>query len=117
MSAPERSHLFLDVQFSFRPGRITVGLLLLLFSKDWHDAMDESLDTLVVVLDIAGAFGRVWTVWHPGLIEKLRVKGVQGDLMPLKDYLHGRTLQLVINGQPSRPFTVQAEFHRVSCSA
>ncbi|XP_063868224.1 uncharacterized protein LOC135104623 [Scylla paramamosain] len=77
-------------QFGFRPGKSTADLLLFL-SKDWQDALEEGLDTLVVALDIAGAFDRVW---HAGLIEKLRAKGVQGDLlMLLEDYLQSRTIQ------------------------
>ena len=42
--------------------------------------MDEGLNTLVVVLDIAGAFDRVW---HAGLVEKLHAMGIQGDLLVL----------------------------------
>ena len=99
------NHLLSDRQFGFRPGRSTADLLLLL-SKDWQDALEEGLDTLVVALDIAGAFDRVW---HVGLVEKLRAKGVQGDLlMLLEDYLQGRTLQVVVNGQSSRPSPVRA---------
>ena len=99
------NHLLSDKQFGFRPGRSTADLLLLL-SKDWQDALDGGLDSLVVALDIAGAFDRVW---HAGLIEKLRAKGIQGDLLVLlKDYLQGRTLQVVINGQTSGPSPVEA---------
>ena len=99
------NHLLSDRQFGFRPGRSTADILLLL-SKDWQDALDEGLDTLVVALDIAGAFDRVW---HAGLVEKLRAKGVQGDLIVLlQDYLEGRTLQVVVNGQSSEPSPVEA---------
>jgi len=99
------NHLLSDRQFGFRPARSTADLLLLL-SKDWQDALEEGLDTLVVALDIAGAFDRVW---HAGLVEKLRAKGVQGDLlMLLEDYLQDRTLQVVVNGQSSRPSPVRA---------
>ena len=99
------NHLLSDKQFGFRPGRSTADLLLLL-SKDWQDALDEGMDTLVVALDIAGAFDRVW---HAGLIAKLRAKGIQGDLLSLlEDYLQGRTLRVVINGQSSRPSPVCA---------
>ena len=99
------NHLLSHQQFGFRPGRSTSDLLLLL-SRDWQDALDEGLDTLVVALDIAGAFDRVW---HAGLLEKLRAKGIQGGLLLLLgDYLHGRTLQVVVNGQSSRPLPVEA---------
>ena len=99
------NHLLSDQQFGFRPGRSTSDLLLLL-SRDWQDALDDSLDTIVVALDIAGAFDRVW---HAGLLEKLRAKGIQGDLLLLLgDYLQGRTLQVVINGQASIALPVEA---------
>ena len=78
----------------------------MLLSRDWQDSLDNGLDTLVVALDIAGAFDRVW---HAGLLEKLRAKGFQGHfLMLLSDYLHDRTLQVVVNGQESRSFPVGA---------
>ena len=99
------NNLLSDRQFGFRPGRSTSDLLLLL-TKEWQDALDEGLDTLVVALDIAGAFDRVW---HAGLLEKLRAKGIQGDLLLLlDDYLRGRTLHVVVNGQSSGPSPVQA---------
>ncbi|XP_063869593.1 uncharacterized protein LOC135105389 [Scylla paramamosain] len=67
------NHLLSDRQFGFGPGRSTADLLLIL-SKDWQNILEEGLDTLVVALDIAGAFDRVW---HAGLVEKLRAKSVQ----------------------------------------
>ncbi len=99
------NNLLSNQQFGFRSGRSTSDLLLLL-SKDWQDSLDEGLDTLIVALDIAGAFDRVW---HEGLLEKLRVKGIQGDLLRLMgDYLRGRTLHVVVNGQQSRDLPVGA---------
>lgn len=99
------NHLLSDRQFGFRHGRSTADLLLLL-SKDWQDALEEGLDTLVVALDIAGAFDRVW---HAGLLAKLHAKGIQGELLVLlKDYLRDRTLQVVVNGQSSGPSPVLA---------
>ena len=50
--------------------------LLTVLSQGWQDALDEGLDTLVIALDIVGAFDRVW---HAGLVEKLRAKGIQGS--------------------------------------
>ena len=61
----------------------------------------KGLDSLMVALDIAGAFDRVW---HAGLVEKLHAKGFQGNLLELlENYLQGRTLRVVINGQTSQP--------------
>ena len=99
------NNLLSNQQFGFRPGRSTSDLLLLL-SKDWQDALDDGQDTLVVALDIAGAFDRVW---HEGLLEKLRAKGIQGDLLQLLGrYLQGRNLHVVVNGQQSRDHPVGA---------
>ncbi|XP_063875034.1 uncharacterized protein LOC135108190 [Scylla paramamosain] len=70
------------------------------------DALDGGLDSVVVALDIVGAFDRVW---HGDLLEKLRAKGIQGDLLQLLgDYLQGRTLQVVVNGQASESLPVRA---------
>ena len=42
-----------------------------------------------MALDIAGALDRVW---HAGLVEKLRAKGIQRDvLVLLEDYFQGGT--------------------------
>ena len=98
-------------QFGFRPGRSTSDLLLLL-SQEWQDTLDEGLDTLVVALDIAGAFDRVW---HTGLLAKLRAKGVDGSLlMLLEDYLQGRTLRVVLNGRTSQPARIGASVPQCS---
>ena len=101
----EDNALLSDHQFGFRSGRSTTDLLMLL-SKDWQDSLDNGLDTLVVALDIAGAFDRVW---HAGLLEKLRAKGIQGPLLMLvADYLQERTLHVVVNGQQSGNLPVGA---------
>ncbi len=86
-------------QFGFRPGRSTSDLLLL--SQEWQDSLHEGLDTLVVFLDIAGAFDRVW---HSGLVAKLRSKGIAGSLLTLlEDLLQGRSLRVLVNGRTSTP--------------
>ena len=53
VSSVMRQHLNEHQRFGFRPGRSTSDLPLLL-SQEWQDTLDESLDTLVVALDIAG---------------------------------------------------------------
>ena len=58
-------------------------------SRDWHDSLRTSMDTIVIALDITGAFDRVW---YAGLLEKLHAKGIQGHLLMLMNYyLQGRT--------------------------
>ncbi|KAG0715070.1 RNA-directed DNA polymerase from mobile element jockey [Chionoecetes opilio] len=64
------------------------------------------MDTVVVALDIAGAFDRVW---HRGLAAKLRSLGVRGALLQLiQDYLQDRTLRVVINGHTSSQQPIHA---------
>ena len=57
-------YLLLDQQFGFRPGWSTSDLLMLL-TKKWQDSLDDGQDIIVVAVDIAGAFDRVW---HGGLL-------------------------------------------------
>ena len=80
--------------------------MLLLLSRNWQDALDSGLDTLVIALDIAGAFDRVW---HKGLLAKLQARGIRGDLLKLlENYMNGRTLQVVVGGQSSQHYPVKA---------
>lgn len=51
-----------------------------LLSRDWQDAICNSLDTHVITLNIMAAFA---CVWHVNLLEKLRAKGIQGHLLIL----------------------------------
>lgn len=60
----------------------------------------------MIALDIAGAFDRVW---HRGLLAKLQARGISSNLLRLfSDYLTGRTLQVVIGGQSSHKYPIQA---------
>lgn len=98
-------NLLSNRQHGFRPSRSTADLLLLL-TKSWQDALDVGLDTVVIALDIAGAFDRVW---HKGLLAKLRARGIQGDLIELlENYLSGRTLQVAVGGQNSQQYPITA---------
>ena len=66
-------------QFGFLKQRSAADLHLLMSSK-WAKALDDGLQTLVVAVDIEGAFDRVW---HRGLIAKLESLGISGDLLEL----------------------------------
>lgn len=61
------SYLLSDKQFEFEPARSASDLLKLL-TKGRQDALDEGLNTIAVVLDIAGATDKMS---HGGLLEKL----------------------------------------------
>ena len=63
----EEHHLLSPRQYGFRKER-SASDLLLLHAKTWHDALDTGRPSLVIALDIAGAFDRVW---HRGLLAKL----------------------------------------------
>ena len=69
--------LLSNQQFGFRSGRSTSDQLMLL-TRYWQDALDVGRDTVVIALDIAEAFDKVW---HRGLLEKLCAKGIQGGLL------------------------------------
>ena len=98
-------HLHSPRQFGFRKGRSTSDLLLLL-SKSWHDALDAGRPSLVIALNIAGAFNTVWYRW---ILAKLEQLGITGDLLHLlSSYLTGRSLRVVVNGHTSASFPVEA---------
>ena len=97
--------LLSDQQFGFRPGRSTSDQLMLL-TRHWQDTLDEGRDTVVVALDIARAFDKVW---HRGLLEKLRAKGIPGGLLHLLwNYLEDRSLSVAVNGETSESLPVEA---------
>ena len=101
----DNHHLISPRQFGFRKGRSASDLLLLL-SKTWHEALDSGRPSLVIALDIAGAFDRVW---HRGLLAKLEQLGVTGRLLELfSSYLQGRSLRVVVSGCTSDTFPVEA---------
>ena len=101
----DENHLLSPGQFGFREGRSTSDLLLLL-SKSWHNALDAGRPSLVIALDIAGAFDNGW---HRGLIAKLKQMGITGDLLHLfSSYLTGRSLRVVVNGHTSASFPIEA---------
>ena len=96
--------LFSDRQFGFRPSQSTSDFLLL-FSQDWQNILNEGLNNLVMALDIAGAFGRVW---YAGLVKKLHAKDIQGELLKLlEDYLQENIFQVLVNGWASMPLHIQ----------
>ena len=71
-------------QSAFRKGSSTKYQLL-----ELHDQLSRSLHkqmlTKVIICDISKAFDRVW---HAGLLEKLKSKGIQGGLLKcFRDYL------------------------------
>ena len=70
----------------------------LLHSVAWNCSLDHGKDIFVVTLDIVGALDRAQ---NQGTTTKLKSLGICGDLHLLQDYLHGRTLCVVVNGHTS----------------
>ncbi|KAJ8917622.1 hypothetical protein NQ315_000105 [Exocentrus adspersus] len=79
---------FHDQQYGFRYGRnctMAIGQLVRVVRANRRDGFHS----LVVLLDLKNAFG---SAWGPAIIEGMRVKGVNGDLIGLvKSFLSGRT--------------------------
>ena len=70
-------------------------LVLLIFSS-----LEEGEDVLMVSLDVAGAFDRVW---HAGLLKKLATAGMRGRALRLmQDYLRRRFIRVVVGAASSK---------------
>ena len=66
-------------------------MVLLIFTN-----LERGSEVLLISLDVAGAFDRVW---HAGLLKKLRAAGLKGKALTLmKDYLHKRFIRVVVDG-------------------
>ncbi|XP_069973606.1 uncharacterized protein [Penaeus vannamei] len=94
---PCNNHLISDRQYGFRKKRSASDVLM-----SWSDVPGTGRNTIVIGLDIAGAFDRVW---HGGLLSKFTSLGISGDLhTPLRDHLRGRTLSVVKDHQSKHSF-------------
>ena len=85
--------LLSEHQFGFRPGHSTEDQLLLTYNVISRD-VDEGHIVDLILFDFSKAFD---IVCHSMLIEKLRLIGVHGQvLIWLKDFLSGRTMQVMV---------------------
>ena len=92
-----------DAQHGFIRGRSTVTELLT-FLHDIGAALDKSLETDVVYLDLPKAFD---SVDHGKLVLKLKQHGVEGNLLSwLANYLSDRKQRTVVSGALSKPLPV-----------
>ena len=63
-------------------------------------ALERGSDVLLVSLDVAGAFDRVW---HAGLLKKLKAAGMSSRALRLmKGYLQKRYIQVVVGDERSK---------------
>jgi hypothetical protein len=78
-------------QYRFMRGRLTEDAILE-FRRLVESGRGRSKYVIRVFIDMTGAFDRVW--W-PGLLSKLGLAGVRGDIFRvLKDYLRGRYVSI-----------------------
>ena len=97
--------LLSDVQYGFRSSRSTADVLTVI-SHRISEALDSSFEGRVIALDISKAFDQVW---HRGLLRKLTSYGISGRLYStLRSFLLGRKMRVVVNGQKSDVFEINA---------
>ena len=92
--------LFTPSQSGFLPGD-SCDAELLSTVREIQTAFDENptVDVRGVFLDISKAFDKNW---HDGIIFKLKVYGVEGELLlRLKSFLKNREQRVALNGQTS----------------
>ena len=85
-----QSKLFTQCQSGFIPGDSCVSKLLSITHEicKSFDYNPPAADTMGIFLDISKAFD---TVWHEGLIFKLKIYGIDGNLLKLLiNYLEDR---------------------------
>ena len=102
----EQQNLISDSQFGFRSGRSAPSLLTLL-TQSAHRAWRRKRNLLLCSLDVEKAFD---TVWHTGLIWKLRTKAeIHGrSLQWFRSYLNGRSSRVRADGYESEEFPLSA---------
>ena len=94
-----------QLQSGFLPGRSTVTQLLEVYHH-LCSSINSGKEVRVVFLDISKAFDKVW---HPGLLYKLEMCGIRGNLLAwFKSYLSDRFQRVMINGQASEWSSITA---------
>ena len=92
-------------QSGFKPGDSCISQLLCI-THDIYQSLDDGLETRVVFLDISRAFDKVW---HEGLLFKLKLNSISGNLLDvITNFLYQRKQRVVLNGQHSSWTNVQA---------
>ena len=85
-------------QSGFRPGDSCVNQLIAITHKIYK-SLDDGLEVRGVFLDIPKTFDEVW---HEGLLLKLSLNGISGNLLKLlRDFLYCRKQRVFLNGQIS----------------
>ena len=85
-------------QSGFMPGDGTVNQLTYLYNV-FAEALDKRKKVQVVFCDISKAFDRCW---HDGILHKLQVLGIGGNVLSwFRDYLSNRYQRVIVKGQAS----------------
>ena len=85
-------------QSRFRPGDSCVNQLIPI-THEIYESFDDGFEVRGVFLDISKVFDKVW---HEGLLLKLSLNGISGNLLKLlRDFLYCRKQRVVLNGQDS----------------
>ena len=85
-------------QSGFRPGDYCVNQLLAI-THEIYRSFDGGLEVRGVFLDISKAFDKIW---HKGLLVKLSLSSISGNLLKLSgDFLYFRKQRVVLNRQHS----------------
>lgn len=101
----EDHQLLSDQQYGFRKGR-WAGDLLVYLTHRWAQAIESKGEALVVSLDVAKAFDRVW---HKALLSKLSSYGLPEKLCEwVYCFLADRSIKVVVDGECSDSLSVNA---------
>ena len=94
-----------DKQSGYRKGDSTIKQLLSI-THEIHKAFDSDHEVRAVFLDISKAFD---TVWHKGLLFKLKRIGIEGDMISIiESFLSDRKQRVIIDVKFSEWTDVQA---------
>ena len=92
------NHILTSLQSGFTPGDSTINQLTFLYNM-FSQALDSGKEIRAVFCDISKAFDRVW---HDGLLYKLKLIGVSGNVLSwFTSYLTGRKQRVVLPGTQS----------------
>ena len=104
-----KNDLISSNQSGFKQGDSCIYQLLSITHKIYQ-SFDNGFEVRAIFLDISKSLD---TVWHKGLIFKLKQNGVTGDLLNLLiDLLRQRKKRVVLNGQHSKWSNISAGSHK-----
>ena len=101
----DKDNVFHPSQCGFRPKSGTTDALLKITEK-CHEGLHQKKYSVLVFLDLEGAFDKVW--WD-GLITKAACIGIAGNMLQaLKSFLSDRFVQVQVGDVTSEKFSISA---------